>query len=128
RFGRNVFIDGTSRPSTLVITGPLAMDFLKKPPEFLPPGARDSWSTIAAVLAIVAALLVLGIVTMLLRRLFRKKKPSSQEQNLEERLEIYPPIRPSTGDRRLLVEGVPVRIRLLVIASTGKASDFDVDN
>jgi len=104
------------------------MDFFKNPPEFLPQGARDSWTMIAILLAIFAALLVLGVLSMIWRMLFRKKTASPQEQNLEERLATYPPLKPSTGDRRLLVEGVPVRIRLLVIASTGKASDFDVDN
>ncbi|MBX9678167.1 MAG: hypothetical protein K2X38_05335 [Gemmataceae bacterium] len=106
------------------------MDFFRKPPDFLndalPQGARDSWTIIAIGLVVLAVLLLLGLVTLLFRR--GKKAPSIQEQNLEERLSTYPPIKPSTGDRRLLAEGVPVRIRLLVIASTGKASDFDVDN
>jgi hypothetical protein len=106
------------------------MDFFRKPPDFLnnalPQGVRDSWTIFAVALVALVVLLLLGFVALLFRR--RKPAPSPQEQNLEERLANYPPIKPSTGDRRLLVEGVPVRMRLLVIASTGKASDFDIDN
>jgi len=42
-------------------------------------------------------------------------------------LQEYPDLKPSSGDRQLRVEGVPVRLRLVVVAPAGTASEVDVD-
>jgi hypothetical protein len=46
---------------------------------------------------------------------------------LEEHLGDYPRPKPSTGDRQLLIERVPCRLRLVAIAPAGKADDIDED-
>src|SRR5262249_24565712 len=66
--------------------------------------------------------LVLLMLWMLLRSLFRrrrKRSPPKPRDDLEEDLESLPPAPQSTGDRRLTVEGVPVRLRLVVVAPAG---------
>jgi len=59
--------------------------------------------------------------------LFGGRKKTLQEQDLTENLEEYPDLKPSTGDRQLRVEGVPVRLRLVVVAPAGGASEIDVE-
>ncbi len=107
---------------------------ITQPPQWLkdvlPDGARDildpwGWWAVLAVLA----LIVLLVLWSLLRKVFsRGPKPHPSEKDLEERLATYPEVRPSTGDRRLLVEGVPVRLRLVVVAPAGAASKVDPAN
>src|ERR1051325_393693 len=55
-------------------------------------------------------------------------KKGTKEQNLEEDLTEYPDLRSSSGDRQLRAEGVPVRLRLVVMAPAGTASDVDIDD
>jgi hypothetical protein len=105
------------------------MDFLQKPPDWLakvlPEGtAQGGWYAILGI----GGLVVLLILWLLFSKLFRGKKKSAQEQNLEEDLSEYPPLKPSTGDRQLRVEGVPVRMRLVVVAPAGKDGDVDADD
>ena len=71
------------------------------------------------------ALFVLIVLVLLLRR----KAPHDPERGLSEDLGTYPPA-PSAGQSRLLVQGVPMRLRLVVIAPMGKkafAKDGDVE-
>ena len=83
---------------------------------------------IAAAVVLIALLVVLGILGFVFRTLFgRRNKTAKQGSNLEEKLGAYPPLKASTGDRRLQVEGVPVRLRLVVVAAAGKESDVDQD-
>jgi hypothetical protein len=107
-----------------------------KPPDWLVKalpegGARDfiqgwGWYAVLGV----GGLIVLLILSMIFRKLFGGKTAASEprERNLEEDLSEYPPLTPSTGDRQLKVEGVPVRMRLVVVAPAGKDADVDADD
>lgn len=86
----------------------------------LPPEAHDYWWAIPAA----AALLILLIVSVLVRRLFRRR-PFVRAVDLgpRENLDAYPiPLEPA-GRRRLSVEGLPVRLRLVVVAPLGSQSE-----
>jgi hypothetical protein len=102
------------------------MEFLQKPPEWLVKslpegGARDFIQGAGYVVLGVVGLVVLLIFWTFLRNLFRREEPEEVRlPNLEEDLSQYPEPKPSTGDRQLRVEGLPVRLRLVVIAPTGK--------
>ena len=112
------------------------MDFLAKPPQWLldnvPADFRPmveswGWWVILGVVGLLSLLILLFIARSFLS-LFGgggKRQPGS---TLEEHLDQYPPLRSPSGDRRLLVENVPVRLRLLVIAPAGKADEIDEDN
>jgi hypothetical protein len=50
------------------------------------------------------------------------------DTKLEEHLAEYPKPKPSTGDRQLLIERVPCRLRLVAIAPAGKADEIDEDD
>jgi hypothetical protein len=56
-----------------------------------------------------------------------KAKKSEHEKDLMENLVEYPDLKSSTGDKQLRIEGVPVRIRLIVVAPAGSASEVDID-
>lgn len=79
------------------------------------------------VLLIVGALLVLLLLWGLMRGLMTRKVKPATERSLEEDLSRYPAPPPRTGDRRLLVEGVPVRIRLVVVAPSGAQAEEELD-
>jgi hypothetical protein len=92
---------------------------------FIPEGLRGAvpdwvWYAVLGAAAFVVLVLVLGAV----RRLFRRQS-DDREPHLEERFAEYPPLKPSSGDRRLTVEGVPVRLRLVVVAQAGTESQVD---
>ena len=92
------------------------MDILQKPPDWLTNllpegGARDfvngpGWFVVLGV----GGLVILLILWMILKAMLGGKKPAAAKTpNLEEDLGIYPALQPSTGDRQLRAEGVPVR-------------------
>ena len=94
--------------------------------ENLPEGLRGVADFVwMGLLAVVALIVLLLILVVLWRLLFRRGAAAGGGANLEERLAEYPPAPPSTGDRRLTVEGVPVRMRLVVVAPTGESSEID---
>ena len=108
------------------------MDELKKPPQVLIDNVPEDlanwlsgwgWYVVLGVGAFIALMLLLGLLSFL-RRLFART-PALPAENLEERFAEYPPLKPSTGDRRLTIEGVPVRLRLVVVAPAGSESEFD---
>ncbi|HWY85490.1 MAG TPA: hypothetical protein VNX28_02135 [Gemmataceae bacterium] len=111
------------------------MDFLQKAPDWLVKavpegGARDfvqgaGWYVVLGV----GGLVILFILWCLVRA-FRSKgyKPSTNQPHLEEALSEYPPLKPSTGDRQLRAEGVPVRMRLVVVAPAGKDGEVSADD
>jgi hypothetical protein len=107
-------------------------DVVPKPPkeliEALPEDAAAwlsgwGWYVVLGFGALVVLLLFLGLLSFI-GRLFARR-PRHPAPNLEERFADYPPLPPSTGDRRLLIEGVPVRLRLVVLAAAGTESVFD---
>jgi hypothetical protein len=68
------------------------------------------------------------ILVAVLRFLFGgRAKKETKPKNLEENLTEYPELKKGSGDRQLRAEGVPVRLRLVVVAPAGTASDIDVD-
>ncbi len=108
-------------------------ELLKKPPKELIDVVPEDvgnwlsdwgWYVVLGVAALIVLLLLLGLFSFL-RRLFTRR-PTNFEPNLEERFADYPPLPPSTGDRRLTVEGVPVRLRLVVLAPAGTDSRVDL--
>jgi len=53
------------------------------------------------------------ILAAVARFLFGGRAKKAEPKNLVENLEDYPDLKPSSGDRQLRVEGVPVRLRLV---------------
>jgi hypothetical protein len=92
-----------------------------------PMAALPPWAQMAVVLGIVGigALFFLAMLAVLIRMLFGRRKPAVKPPSLEEDLSTYPALQTSGGDRRLTVEGVPVRLRLVVVAPAGKESDVE---
>ena len=75
----------------------------------------------------IGALIVLLLLVAIVKFLFGGRKKTAREMDLTENLQEYPDLKPSTGDRQLRVEGVPVRLRLVVVAPAGGTSEVDVD-
>ncbi len=106
---------------------------LGKPPQWLsdllPEGVRNfleggGWWIVLGVLA----LLILLLLWALLRRLFAgQPAPERRAPDLEEDLEALGPAPPHSGDRKLTVEGVPVRLRLVVLAPAGDVMQVKAD-
>jgi hypothetical protein len=65
---------------------------------------------------------VLVALFVLLKIAGGKKKPPDLQKGQREDLGEYPPP-PAAGSKRLSANGIPVRVRLIVIAPTGKAQD-----
>src|SRR5258708_6764215 len=108
------------------------MEFLQKPPqglvELLPEGMRPfvegpGWYVILGVVA----LIIVWILWSVVMRYLPKKTYVRPAENLEEILAQYPEAKPSTGDQQLRVEGVPVRMRLVVVAPTAKDDQINSD-
>jgi hypothetical protein len=77
--------------------------------------ALDHWVLIAVTLGLVTAAVVLWRIATA-----RRKPPVDPEAGLREHLAEYPPAPATTAGRRLTVNDVPVRLRLIVVAPTGK--------
>jgi hypothetical protein len=88
-----------------------------------------SWAHIVLIVLGVGAVLVVALLFFLLRWLFggKKRKTADGGSKFEEKLGTYPPLQANSADRRLLVEGIPVRLRLVVIAPAGTDADVDED-
>jgi hypothetical protein len=76
---------------------------------------RDYWVYAAVGAGVLVALVVLYRIAT-----GRQKKHPDLEKSLREDLASYPPPPTAAGPRRLSVNGVPVRVRLVVMAPTGK--------
>jgi hypothetical protein len=89
--------------------------------DWLPPPARDYWWAILGAAALAVVLVLLAAVRRLFRALFGRRRPArSLDLGPVENLDEYPlPLGPA-GQRRLTVEGLPVRLRLVVVAPLGK--------
>ncbi len=98
------------------------LDFFRS---LLPENLAASPIVFLAVLGIAGLVILFTLVSVIMYLFGGRRSKGGSGPNLEERLGTYPPARPFTGDRRLLVEGVPVRLRLVVIGPAGTASDFD---
>jgi hypothetical protein len=97
--------------------------FLDPVIDFLPPSWRDFWWVFAGVAALIVLLLVLALLKGLVRALFgRRPRPVELDLGPRENLDEYPLPAEPWGPRRLTVEGVPVRLRLVIVAPMGKQS------
>jgi hypothetical protein len=75
----------------------------------------------AMVLGLVLAVFCVAFITgRIWRGLFGKERAKSPEQGLLERVGEYPPPPGQPGPRRVTVEGVPARVRLVVVAPVGR--------
>jgi hypothetical protein len=95
--------------------------------DLLPEEVRDYATFILGGGVCLVALLLLLIVISLAKFLFGRKPEPAKGPKLEEDLTTYPELKTSSGDRQLRVEGVPVRLRLVVVAPAGTASEVDVE-
>jgi len=114
------------------------MEIFKKPPQWLvdalPESAADLlkgwlWLVVLGFAALVVLLLIWAVGSKLWGMLFGPRvetaKKKRAQADLEETFADYPPLPPSKGDRQLLIENVPVRLRLVVVAPAGTESDID---
>ena len=82
----------------------------------------DDWITISAiVLGALAGVIVLRFVLVTFRGL--RSREADFESGLTERLAEYPPA-PEIGAPRIRFEGLPVRIRLVVVAPSGRGGEL----
>src|SRR5688572_2238474 len=80
------------------------------------------WYLVYAIIALV----LIGGVAVLLRSvlgLFSSKKKPDAEAGQRENLAEYPPA-PKGGPRKLTIKNVPARLRLVVLAPMGRASQL----
>jgi hypothetical protein len=105
---------------------------LKPISDRLPQGIADylnggGWWIVLSVLALVLLLILLAVAGAIYRLLFRRQRlvPPDPENRLREDLAAYPPPSGPAGPRRLLVEGMPARLRLVVLAPVGKEARID---
>ncbi len=100
----------------------------KEVTDLLPPDLRAYALYIVGGLVCIGLLFVVLILGLIGRMMFGRGKGSkAAKSNLEENLEEYPDLKSSSGDRQLRIEGVPVRLRLVVVAPAGTASEVDAD-
>src|SRR5687768_6346991 len=78
---------------------------------------RDNWIGVA-----VATGLLIAVVVVFKIATGRKKPLPDLENSQRENLRTFPPPPPARA-RRLSVNGEPVRLRLVVVAPTGKLQD-----
>jgi hypothetical protein len=105
------------------------LDLPKALTDALPDSVRPYALFIVLGIVGIAALFGLIILFFIARLIFgRGKGKADKESKLAERLTEYPDLKPSTGDRQLRIEGVPVRMRLVVVAPAGTASEVDMDD
>jgi hypothetical protein len=103
---------------------------LELPKEFtdlLPENLRQYALYIAGGIVCVGAVILLLLFLAIVRLLFGRRSPKGLSPKLVEYLAEYPELKPSTGDLQLRVEGVPVRMRLVVIAPAGTLSEIDTE-
>jgi hypothetical protein len=101
-------------------------DFLQPAIDRLPEQWREHWPFIAAAAGLLALWLVWVVFERLLLRPWRQRRPGETEAHLREDLAVLGPPPGEPGSRRLLVDGVPARLRLVVVAPTGhEALDAD---
>jgi hypothetical protein len=104
---------------------------LASPGDLLPPEAhkfldQGGWWLVAAV-GVLAALAFLVALANRLRRRSAAQRDALWERGLRENLAEYPPPPGKPGSSRLLVVGVPARLRLVVLAPVGKLAQVNPD-
>jgi hypothetical protein len=88
---------------------------------WLPPNFQDYGWLLIGVAGLMVLLILLTLFRRLGRALFpRRSRPVALDFGSKEKLDDTPLAAEPPGKRRLTVEGVPVRLRLVVIAPVGK--------
>jgi hypothetical protein len=89
--------------------------------QHLPEPAREyGWLIVAAVAAIVLLMFWALFDRLILRPLFgRRSRHLSGEEHLRVDVTRLPAATPAKSSRRLIAEGIPVRVRLVVLAPLG---------
>lgn len=91
--------------------------------DILPEPLRELWLVILGLIALAILLPLAWYQRHNLRRLVGlPRRPPREEPKLDEDLAQLPAPPPPSGRYRLAVEGLPARLRLVVIAPVGKAS------
>jgi hypothetical protein len=107
------------------------MDAFQAPKDFndlLPESLRAyALYILGGLICVVFAIGLLFLIAVLRFLLAGRAKKEIKQKNLEENLTEYPELKKASGDRQLRAEGVPVRLRLVVVAPAGTASEVDVD-
>jgi hypothetical protein len=80
----------------------------------------------AVEISIVVAVVIAFGAFMVVRALGRQKPGFDPDAGLAENLADYPPA-PAAGTHRLTFEGLPVRLRLAIIATAGKLTQINVE-
>lgn len=69
----------------------------------------------------------LVVLFVLFKIMFGKKKHPNLEQGMGENLASYPPPPAVTGPKQLTINGIPVRVRLVVLAPAGNQQQVSAD-
>ncbi len=96
---------------------------LSEVPEWVPEPVRDYVDLIVIGVSVVVVFFLANFTGSLFRR-----KPPGPEEKLREDLSTYPWPPGKPGPRRLSVQGVVGRVRLVVVAPVGKGRPIDQDN
>jgi hypothetical protein len=101
-------------------------DYLKSVIDFLPEPLQEYWLVIFGVVALIILLPLAWYRRRLLRALIGlPQRPVREEPKLDEDLSQFVPPPGPGGPRRLFIEGVPARLRLVVVAPLGKAAPLE---
>jgi hypothetical protein len=98
-------------------------EFLKPVIDLLPESLQEYWLVVLGAAALVVLLPLAWYKRRLLRALLRlPRRPVREEPQLDEDLANFVPPPGLPGPRRLFIEGVPARLRLVVVAPPGKGA------
>jgi hypothetical protein len=96
--------------------------------DLLPEGLREYALYLVGGAVCIGAVIVLMLLLAVVRFLFGGRgKKTKDDGKLAENLADYPELKKTSGDRQLRAEGVPVRMRLVVMAPAGTAWDLEMD-
>ncbi len=97
-------------------------EYLKPVIDLLPEPLQDYWLAIFFAAALVVLLPLAWYQRRLLRALLLPRRPVQEQPQLDEDLANFVPPPGMLGPRRLFIEGVPGRLRLVVVAAPGKGA------
>src|SRR5260370_30273230 len=98
-------------------------EFLRPVIDLLPESLQQYWLAVLGAAALVVLLPLAWYKRRLLRALLRlPSRPVREEPRLDEDLANFVPPPGLPGPRRLFIEGVPARVRLVVVAPPGKGA------
>jgi hypothetical protein len=99
------------------------VEFLRPVIDLLPESLQGHWFVVLGAAALVVLLPLAWYKRRLLRKLLRLPRPPVREEpRLDEDLAKLVPPPDLAGPRRVFIEGVPARLRLVVVAPQGKGA------